>query len=96
MQAGELVVRGRYPWNNRFEKPKTTIVFGQDSKQEINKCLACRNAECNNCLCQDKTALAIEKCESLLQQQKTEQQICALMNISRATFYRYKKTALAF
>ena len=98
MYSGEYSVLGRYPWNNRVEETdrikKATFFPGQDSMQEINKCLVCRKEECNNCLCKDKTFLAMEMCEALLKQRKTEQQICALMHISRSTLFRYK-TALA-
>lgn len=91
MRTSDLVVRGRYPWNSL-----DAVVFPEmeDSAQDIHQCLNCRYPECRNCLCQDATAQAIDRCEVLIQQQKKPTEICSLLHISRKTFYQYK-TALA-
>ena len=96
MNTGEqVVVQGRYPWNSVDSVSLFgTNLFTQDSKHDIEECLHCKRSECINCLCKDKTTLAIDECEMLLNQQKTTKEICSLMHISRVTFHKYK-TALA-
>lgn len=88
------VVNGWYPWNGPDAvTPLSTTTH--DSAKDIERCFNCKYAECNNCLCTDKNAKAIEAFEKLLDQKISRQEICDIMKISRATFFNYQ-AACAF
>lgn len=89
MREREYVIRGRLPWYS-IDAMANYISSDLDSKEERNQCLSCPYAECINCHCKDKTTQMIDQCEELILQHKTRQQICELLHISRATFFRYQ------
>lgn len=45
----EICAKGVLPWNSPYADQKPRRIHG-DSQEEIEKCISCDKAECDNCL----------------------------------------------
>ena len=86
---------GRYPWNS-VDSLDSTVSFSCEPQQDIQDCLNCTRSRCNNCKesknpCNQRRKLDsnLSLFEKLVRLQKSRQQICNELGISRATYYNY-------
>ena len=84
----ETVV-GVYPWFSADAVSSES--YYSTPQAEIDRCLNCTKAHCNNCKGKCSKEDLLDEVDSLLKQKTNWREICKLLGISRSTFYNYKQ-----
>lgn len=94
IEAQRVMSGATMPWSNSHGYKEPTYI-GVDGKKEIMKCLACTKEICDDCVCKKSREEKMNDKQSLIEklsgQDLTVKEICAIMNISRRTYYYYKE-----
>lgn len=97
---GQDIIRARFPWLDVIDDGKHTddayfMELKRNKCREINMCLHCKKAECDNCMENPQTGRPPKAdftiFKSLLDKKVSVKGICDELGISRATFFEYKK-----
>lgn len=95
-EAIKLMANAVKPWSEVFSTERE--YKGYDNQREIKGCLMCQKVECDNCLYRKEQAAKgrpLKANPSLLEyfavQGMSVKEICETLNISRKTYYNYKK-----
>ena len=85
-----IAISGVLPWLSLDAESRESYYEPQD---RINKCLHCTEAKCVNCLANNQERQKDNRLEAfseMVANKKSQREICASLQISRATYFNYK------
>ena len=99
MDTQEIIVTAVLPWFSTDAMPEVRLTSGDDQKL-IDMCLSCQHPCCCNCIDSHSSGagrgrkekeINIETLREMMRLHRKIPEICAALNVSERTLFRYKK-----